>query len=137
MHLSTHFQMKSLQKSTILPLEQPALAASLAEHFIVCHPLKKSSSERRHHLPFSLLIVFFLKRPLFPLPDGGSFSADSSTIRLLSRRVQQEERSARDARGARDLASRKAFSYPTRTGAIEAISKPDLALLQLTRRILR
>lgn len=99
----------------LFPLERPALATSLAKHLIVCHPLKKSSSERRRHLPFSLLIVFFLEHPLFPLPDGGSFSADPSTIQLRLRRVQQEERSACEARGARD-GLEEGISYPTHTG---------------------
>lgn len=35
MHLSTQFQMKTLQKSRIFPLERPALAASLAKHLSV------------------------------------------------------------------------------------------------------
>lgn len=81
-------------------------------------------------------MVFFLERPLFPLPDGVSFSADSSTIQLLSKRVQQEEWSALDARGAQESAPRNAFSYPTCTQAIEAISSPDFALPHLTRQIL-
>lgn len=71
-----------------------------------------------------------------PHSNDGSFSADSSTIQLLLKRVQQEEWSALDAHRAQESAPRNAFSYPTCTQAIEAISNPDFALLQLTRWIL-
>lgn len=61
----------------------------------------------------------------------GRFNHNSITFNQL-----QEEWSALDARRAQELALRNAFSYPTCTQAIEAISNPDFALLQLTRWIL-
>lgn len=68
--------------------------------------------------------------------DGGSFSADSSRIRLYSKRVQQEDLLSM-LMGPRDLDSRNTFFCPTLTRAMEAISNPNFASLQLTRWILK
>lgn len=101
------------QKNKQSSLEHPALTASLAKYLIVWHPLNAVTC-----LSF---FWWFSSRSIhyFPPPDGGPLSADSYTIQLLSKRVQQEEWSALDARGAQESAQRNAFSYPTCTQAIE------------------